>query len=352
MSAVNIESPQSFVPEVHTLGDAEVARWNEFVEAYPDATFFHLAEWREVIQRTFGHRAYYFYATENGQVTGILPLMHVRSRLFGNSLSSTPFCVYGGVVATTAASQKALEDEAVRLAEQLKVDFLEFRNRERQQTWDEKSLYVTFRKEISQDHDENMKAIPRKQRAMVRKGIQAGLVSEIDTDTDRFFPAYAESVRNLGTPVFGKRYFQNLKDVFGERCEILIVTHENQTVCAVMNFYFRDEVLPYYGGGGHIARNYKGNDFMYWEVMRRAAERGVRIFDYGRSKEGTGSYSFKKNWGFEPVPLHYQYHLVKAAAIPDVNPMNPKYRYFIEGWKRLPVGIANRMGPLLARSLG
>lgn len=352
MSAVNIEHPGSLQPEIRRLEDADVKRWNHFVEDTPRATFFHLAEWREVIRRSFGHDAYYLYATEGDQVTGVLPLIHVRSRLFGNSLSSTPFCVYGGVVASTAASQAALEREAVRLAKDLRVDYLEFRNVERQQSWEEKSLYVTFRKEISQDHEENMKAIPRKQRAMVRKGINAGLVSEIDEHIDRFFPAYAESVRNLGTPVFGRRYFSNLKEIFGERCEILTVTHEKQIVCAVMNFYFRDEVLPYYGGGGHIARNYKGNDFMYWEVMRRAAERGVRIFDYGRSKEGTGSYSFKKNWGFEPVPLHYQYHLVKADSIPDVNPMNPKYRLFIEGWKRLPVGIANQMGPLLARSLG
>ncbi len=152
--------------------------------------------------------------------------------------------------------------------------------------------------------------------------------------------------------MFSRKYFEILK-YFADRCEILTVTHEGKkVVCAVMNFYFRNEVLPYYGGGGEGARDLKGNDFMYWEVMRRAAERGLGIFDYGRSKVGTGSFHFKKNWGFEPIPLHYQYHLVNARSIPDVNPMNPKYKLFIDAWKRLPLPIANRIGPILSRNLG
>lgn len=339
-------------PAIHSLNGAGRAAWNRFVEQCPSATFFHLAEWQEVIERAFGHKTFYLYALEGEQITGVLPLVQVRSRLFGHSLSSTPFCVYGGIVATTDAAQLALERRATELAQELKVDYLEMRNGQRQQDWPEKSLYVTFRKSISADHDENMKAIPRKQRAMVRKGIKAGLVSEIDNNIDRFFPAYAESVRNLGTPVFSRRYFETLQDVFGDRCEILTVLHGQEVVCAVMNFYFREEVLPYYGGGGMLAREFKGNDFMYWEVMRRAADRGFRIFDYGRSKEGTGSYHFKKNWGFEPVPLHYQYYLVKARDLPNVNPTNPKYRLFIDVWKRLPLSFANRLGPMLSRSLG
>ncbi len=341
-------------PKVRELQQTEAAtlEWNTFVARSSAATFFHLCEWREVIQRAFGHRAHFLYATQDEQITGVLPLVHVRSMLFGTSLSSMPFCVYGGIVADNDESRLALESEAVRLAKELNVDYLELRNRERVQDWPEKSLYVTFRKTIFGDTDENMKAIPRKQRAMVRKGIKAGLVSEIDTDIDRFFPAYAESVRNLGTPVFSRKYFAILKQIFGDRCEVLTVLHQGQVVCAVMNFYFRDEVLPYYGGGGDLARDLKGNDFMYWEVMRRAAERGLGVFDYGRSKVGTGSFHFKKNWGFEPTALHYQYHLIKAESIPEVNPMNPKYKLFIDAWKRLPLPIANRVGPILSRNLG
>ncbi len=156
----------------------------------------------------------------------------------------------------------------------------------------------------------------------------------------------------LGTPVFSRRLFTVLRDEFGDDCRILTITKDGRTVASVMNFYFRDEVLPYYGGGTSEARALKGNDFMYWELMRRSAEEGIRIFDFGRSKQGAGSYSFKKNWGFVPEPLHYEYHLVKAKEVPEVNPNNPKYQMFIKLWRKLPLGMTQWLGPHIVRNLG
>jgi FemAB-related protein (PEP-CTERM system-associated) len=178
------------------------------------------------------------------------------------------------------------------------------------------------------------------------------LISVIDTDIERFFLAYSESVRNLGTPVFPKYYFKILKAVFGDRCEVLTILHERHPVSSVMSFYFRNQVLPYYGGGSTAARDSKANDFMYWELMRRASERGVQVFDYGRSKINTGSYHFKTHWGFEPKPLHYEYKLVKANKVPEKNPLNPRYRFFVEAWRRLPVPLTRVVGPWIARNLG
>ena len=214
-----------------------------------------------------------------------------------------------------------------------------------------KKLYVSFRKELIPDVEKNFLAIPRKQRAMVRKGIGAGLTSVIDRNIDRIYRAYSESVRNLGTPVFSKKYFQTLKDVFADQCEVLTVEHNGQLIASVMSFYFKDEILPYYGGGTVLARELKGNDFMYWEVMRRAVEKGVKIFDYGRSKIGTGSYSFKKNWGFTPEPIFYEFYLVKSSSVPDINPLNPKYQFFIAAWKRLPLAVSQWVGPWLSKDL-
>ena len=187
---------------------------------------------------------------------------------------------------------------------------------------------------------------------MVRKGIKAGLTGEIDTDTQRFFDAYSASVHRLGTPVFSRKYFRLLKEAFGEDCEVLTITLEGKTIASVLSFYFRDEVLPYYGGGADAARAVAGNDFMYWELMRRACERGLKVFDFGRSKCRTGSYDFKKNWGFEAAPLHYEYFLVKDNEVPEINPLNPKYSLFIKAWKRMPLALANRVGPHIVKNLG
>jgi FemAB-related protein (PEP-CTERM system-associated) len=187
---------------------------------------------------------------------------------------------------------------------------------------------------------------------MVRKGIQNGLTSIANRDVRALHPVYAESVRNLGTPVFARRYFQTLMDAFPDCADIVTILDGETAIASVMNFYFRDEVLPYYGGGTAAARQRAGNDFMYWEVMRRGADRGCRLFDFGRSKIGTGAHAFKHNWGFVPEKLYYRYKLAPGASIPDHNPLNPKYRMFIAAWKRLPLPVANLIGPPIVRGLG
>jgi FemAB-related protein (PEP-CTERM system-associated) len=335
------------------LQPADFSRWDEFVSGSPEGTFFHRAGWKPVIERAFGHRATFLYAEADGRIEGVLPLAEVNSLLFGHTLVSLPFCVYGGIAAGTERARRALDEAAVALAEKQRVDHLEYRSfAVRHPEWAHTDLYVTFRKSIDPDVEKNLNEIPRKQRAMVRKGIKAGLKSEIDEGVERFFSAYSHSVHRLGTPVFSKRYFQILREVFGRDCEVLTVTLERGLVASVMSFYFRDEVLPYYGGGTDQAREVAGNDFLYWELMRRACERGLRVFDYGRSKRGTGSFDFKKNWGFEPQPLAYEYRLVKGKRVGEVNPLNPKYRLAIKLWQRMPLSLANRIGPLIARNLG
>ncbi len=292
-------------------------------------------------------------------ITAVLPLMQVRSLMFGHTLISSPFCVYGGPLSVDAESGAALDEYCSRALKQTRASAVEYRFREKPDTdsgdsdWHARDdLYVTFRRPILRDEADNLKSIPRKQRAMVRKGIERGLRSESNCDVATLHAVYAESVRNLGTPVFSRRYFQLLSDTFRDHMDIVTILDGERPVAAVLNFYDRGEVLPYYGGGTAHARAVAANDFMYWEVMRRAAARGSTLFDFGRSKVGTGAFSFKKNWGFSPQPLFHRFRLKPGAAVPDHNPLNPKYRMFIAGWKRLPLPIANRLGPVIVRGVG
>lgn len=330
------------------------SRWDAFVLACPQATFFHRAGWQKVIGEVFRHTTYYLYAEADGAIQGVLPLAHVNSWLFGNSLMGLPFAVYGGVAAENDAAAQMLEEEAQAIAQQLGVDHLELRNvQSRHSDWPTQDLYVTFRREIFPDEEANMLAIPRKQRAMVRKGVKNGLVSQIDAGVDRFFTLYADNVHRHGTPAMPKRYFRALQAEFGPDCEVLTVTApDGRLLSSVLSFYFRDEVLPYYAGDDESARELAANDFKYWELMRRSCARGLKVFDYGRSKQGTGSFAFKKNWGFVAAPLHYEYRLYKRDAIPQNNPSNAKYKLMIETWRRLPIGLANWLGPFIVRNLG
>ncbi len=328
-------------------------RWDRYVRGHAEGTFFHLAGWQEVLHRAFRHPTHYLLAERAGEIAGVLPLGEIRSRLFGHALVSTPFCVYGGIVCDDPEVEDALTLAACELAKQLGVHHLEMRNRTRRHPdWPCRDQYVTFRKEIDPDAEKNLLAIPRKQRAVVRKGIKEGLVAEVDAGVERHYDMYSESLRNLGTPAFSKRYLEVLREVFGDDCEVLTVTHQGSPVASCLSFYFRDEVLPYYGGGRLAARGLGGNDFMYWQIMERAREQGRRLFDFGRSKRGTGSHNFKRFWGFEPEPLYYEYFLVRSRAVPNLSPTNPKFSLAISAWRHLPLAVTRWVGPPIAKYLG
>ena len=340
---------------VRPAREGDAAAWDAFVLALPEATFFHRFGWKWVIEQAFRHRTHFLLAENNGHIEGVLPLAEIKSRLFGHSLVSTPFCVYGGIAAATPEARAMLDARAIQLASELGVGHLEYRDRDvsHDESWPGTDLYVTFRKEIDPDVEKNMLAIPRKQRAMVRKGIKNELRSELEAGVEGFFAVFSDNVHRHGTPALPKRFFALLREVFGDDCEVMLVrAPDGQVVSGVLSFYFRDEILPYYAGDMEAARGLAANDFKYWELMRRACERGLKVFDYGRSKVGTGPYDFKRNWGFEPQPLHYRYKLINSTRVPENNPNNPKYRLFIEAWRRLPLPVANFLGPSIVRNLG
>lgn len=339
---------------VRPMIEADSASWDEFVFAAQGATFFHRAGWRTIFEEIFKLRPHYMLAERAGRIVGVLPLVEQKSLLFGNALIAAPFCVEGGTLAADAEARDALDQAAITLMTKTKASYLEYRSRKASRPdWHVKNdLYATFSRAISADDNANLTAIPRKQRAVLRKALGGSLVGEVDSDPGRLFRVYSQSVRNLGTPMFPRKYFAALRRIFGEDCDITIILDNNEPVSAVMNFYFKGTVMPYYGGGTPAARRSGANDFLYWEVMRRASLRGCHTFDFGRSKANTGAFAFKRNWGFEPQWLEYEYWLRPGTQIPSKNPTNPKYSLLIEAWKRLPLPVANALGPFLIRSLG
>jgi FemAB-related protein (PEP-CTERM system-associated) len=233
-------------------------------------------------------------ATRAGAIEGVLPLFEVRGLLGGRSLVSVPYAVYGGVCATTPDARQALLEAASALARRRGAQYVELRHlTEQGLALPTKTRYVTFSREISARDEDNLEAIPRKQRRMVRQGAKQGLRAEIGQEHfDEFYAIYAESVRNLGSPVFPRRLLAGIVSAFGKDCQILTVHHEERVVAAVLTLFYEDRVLPYYGGARREALRYAVNDFMYWELMRHAAAAGYRVFDFGRSRVGTGTYDF------------------------------------------------------------
>ncbi len=355
---------QQPVPSINALTAADTARWDAYVKAAPAATFCHLTGWLNVIKRTWGHRDHSLYAERQGRIVGVLPLMHVKSPLFGSMLISTPNAVYGGVVADDDVAHRALLEAAARLARELNVDFLELRDTAAMQpVYDEAAyenyhlqdeLYVTFDHPITTDEEALLKTFPRDTRRMIRQGPKHNLSATLERDDralNEFYEVYAISVHHLGTPVFPKRLFAEFLREFPNECDILSIRQEGRSAGAVMSFYFRDAVMPYYAGAyGEFYRT-GINNFMYAELMKRAAERGYTRFDFGRSKRGTGAFEFKRGWGMREHILPYRTLLVRAQQPPNLNPTNPKYKLMIETWKRLPLAVTKLIGPPLVKYL-
>jgi FemAB-related protein (PEP-CTERM system-associated) len=339
--------------------------WDEFVIGHPSGTFFHLLAWREILRKSFSYEPVYLWIRDSsGRIRGLLPLFLVKSMLFGRSLVAMPVGVYGGPLASDEESYRMLLQQATELAKERHVRYLEIRGNPYADApiaphvdgdssrWSRKDLYVTFKGQIDSTDEANLARIPRKQRRMVRQGDKHGLKAIFDNGRLReFYDVYAESVRNLGTPVYGYSYFENLVSSFGDQCRILLVEHHEKIIAAVLSFFYREQVLPYYGGALKDYFHLAPNDFMYWELMRYAGAKGCKIFDFGRSKEGTGPYNFKRHWGFEPMALPYWYYAPNGQALPDTSPLNPKLQWAIRIWRGLPLAITNSLGPHIVRHI-
>jgi FemAB-related protein (PEP-CTERM system-associated) len=328
--------------------------WDDYVRAHPEGSFFHLSAWREVVSTVFGHAVYPLSTHAGGALKALAPLVEVRSRLFGHALIANAFCVGGGPLASDEAAMADILDRAEHLGRKLGVDYVELRDTPAAgpQWLAKDDLYAGFARSIAPEEDACLKQIPRRQRAVVRKALERGFSVTPDPTPEAFYPLYARTMRDHGTPALPRRYFEALQKAFGEDCEILTVRDGDRPISSVLSYYFEGRVLPYYTGSHPDARGVGSNDLMYWSLMRRALERGCTVFDFGRSKVGTGPHAFKRNWGFEPRPITHQYRLLGRDALPNVNPTNPRYAAFIQVWRQLPMPIANGVAPLLSRSLG
>ena len=331
---------------VRRAGAEDRARIAAFVRAHPDATPFHLPEWGEAVARGCGQRGVTLLAERgDGSLGGVLPLTHVRSPLFGQALVSCGFAVDGGAL----GEAEALASGARALAEAIDCPSVELRGGAAPAGWAvDADTYLGFARDLAADDDAELTAIPRKQRAEVRKALAAELTVEVGRDVDTHHAVYAESVRNLGTPVFPRALFRAVLDTMD--ADVLTVRHRGTAVASVLSLYWRGTVYPYWGGGTLAARGLRANDRMYFALMAHARARGCTRFDFGRSKAGTGAAAFKRNWGFEGRPLAYaQWSAGEARA---VNPLNPKYALMVRMWQRLPLPIANIVGPWISRGLG
>jgi FemAB-related protein (PEP-CTERM system-associated) len=332
----------------------EVERIEAFVREH-GGNLFQRPRWLMAVERGTGQRALGLVTETMGAVTGWLPLTAVRSFLFGKALISSGFGVGGGILADGENSEKLLADAAENFAVDNGFASIELRGGNSPAGWNEVcDKHSGFERELAADDEAELLAIPRKARAEVRKSLKNDLTVRVgrgSADLAAHYAVYSESVRNLGTPVFPRSLFCAMLDAFPKSSDILTIEKGGAPIASVLSFYHSGGVMPFWGGGTFAARHERANELMYYELMLHARKHGMARFDFGRSKTGSGPYHFKKNWGFEPQPLRYSIWTAPGAKPRDIDPTGAGYARKVELWKKLPLPIANAIGPIIARGL-
>jgi FemAB-related protein (PEP-CTERM system-associated) len=335
---------------------SDAARWEAFVARHPQSTAYHGWAWRSVFENTFGWSAFYLIAEQDGEVCGVLPLIWQRNWPVTSVLVSMPHMKGGGLLSDSVEAAEALLTGAQQLALQLKVDCVELRHSlliEPCMTLPARTDKVTFVLGLERDEEKMLKALDKKARNMVRKSMTHGLTVEFDTENclDEFYTIFCQNMRELGSPVYGKTFFSEIRQAFPKNIHICLVRHRGKTIAGALLSGFGNTIEAIWASSLYKYLDLKPNMFMYWSMFRFASERGYEVFDFGRCSIGSGTYRFKMQWGAQEVPMYWHQWRPDGASISQPNGTSSVYRFAAWMWQRMPLGVTNTVGPQLIKYL-
>jgi serine/alanine adding enzyme len=336
---------------VRICGEGDALAWDRFVAGQPSATGYHEWGWRAVLAGTFNHEAIYLAAWHAHDIVGVLPLIRIHSRLFGDSLTSLPFVNYGGVLAASDRVAQELLAAAAAIAADRRCAHVELRHVERRfADAPFKHHKVAMRLPLQPDMWERL---DRKVRNQIRKGQKSSLIVEEGGAEllDAFYGVFARNMRDLGTPVYSRRFFARVLDAFPDRTAIHVVRLGSQPVAAGITFRTGTTVEVPWASSVRDFNILCPNHVLYWGVIESAVKRGCQVLDFGRSTPNEGTYRFKEQWGAAPLPLHWEYWLRSGTALPNTSPSNPKFRWAMRMWQQLPLPVASAIGPRIVRAI-
>jgi len=342
--------------EIRLFNEEDRERWDQYVIRSNSTACYHLIGWKNVIERSFGHKTYYLSARNTkGEVIGILPLVHLKSILFGNYMVSLPYFNYGGICVDDEESFDLLLKEAVDLATKGNAAHIELRHAQKGcNGLPAKVTKVSMRLELPEKADALWNAFPSKLRSQIRKPIKEGMYSKIGKreELESFYEVFSNNMRDLGTPVYAKKFFGNILEEFDESAWICTVyTRENKPAASGLLVGFKKRLEIPWASSLRIYNPHSPNMFLYWSCLEFACAKGYKVFDFGRSTPGEGTYKFKEQWGAKPVQLYWHYWIRNGSSLPELNPDNPKYKRAIDIWKKLPVRLTRWIGPSLVKNL-
>lgn len=350
--SVFVAAPSS----VRMLKEGEESLWDDYVARNNAGSIYHLSAWRYLIERLFRHESHYVYAADEGdRVTGVLPLVRLRSLLFGDYLVSMPYFNYGGAIADSPRIEQLLMERAARIAADAGCSHIEFRDTvARPASWPVRTDKVGMELILPSDVNDLWSSLGSKLRSQIKRPQREAGIEVVHGGHDllgEFYQVFARNMRDLGTPVYAVAMFREILQTFPKTASIVVVRFNNRPAAAAFLIGYKDRIeIPWAASVKELNR-FGFNMLLYWEVLKKAVEQRYAIFDFGRSTRDGGTYKFKKQWGAQERPLYWHYWLAPGKAIPNLTPKNPKYNFAIGVWKKLPVFVTNRLGPWLVGNL-
>ncbi len=332
----------------------DAARWDAYVTQHPQASAYHPYCIRQVIEQSFGHNTHYLIAeSADGTVVGVLPLVQLNSKLFGNYVVSLPFFNYGGVLADTTDIEEKLFEAAAQWAKHIGAKHTELRHIHERNIQPVKQDKITMLLALPNQVETLWSDIGTKVRAQIKKTDEHKPTHRIGHKEllNDFYHVFAINMRDLGTPVYSKQWFANLLDALPNSSWIVVAYIDGKPAAASFLIGWRDTLEIPWASSLRKYNHTNVNMYMYWQVLSHAIGQGYAFFDFGRSSKDANTYRFKKQWGATPHPLYWHYQLAEGDSLPELNPNNPKYRLMIAAWQRLPVFVSKLIGPQIVKNL-
>ena len=339
--------------------NAHSMKWDHYVAHKDNASIYHFWEFKRIVQASFGHKTIYLAAFDsNNKICGVLPAIEMNSRLFGHFIVSLPFFTYGAALADNETVENELYGSLIDYAKQENIQHIELRAMHKKKKLQEsapcKDSKVSMVRALSDSSEQLWSDIGTKVRAQIKKAQRYELdmkfgKAELIND---FYAVFSTNMRDLGTPVYSKRFFSELMtSKLHKQFDIGVVYFKNKPVACCFLMTHQDMMEIPWASTLQSSNDMNTNMFMYWEILKKATQKGCHFFDFGRSSKDASTYRFKKQWGAQPQQLYWYYWLPDGESLPELNPNNPKYKLLISVWQRLPVWVSQLIGPSVVKYL-
>jgi len=327
-------------------------KWDAYVDASAQGNLYHSSKFLKNLEDSFGYQGVFIWAEEDGEIVGVLPLMSVPSLMSKSPrLIGLPASTCSGAIGKSAEAVQSMLDLGSKLTRDLNAKYLELRQQiQAGSTLITKDSYVTFIYNLENGSGELWDALNRKTRGSIRKAEKSGLEIEVDSgDLSTFYNLYIRRLRDLGSPPYPLSFFRKLMKEFGDSVKISLVKKGDRIIASCFSIIYKDTIHAMLAGADRRHLSLNPYSLMYWKIIESAASQGVKYFDFGRSRLGTGSYDFKKNWGFPSTQLYYQYYLGSAQKHPQLESGSILTRTFQITWRLLPLPVVAWLGPKIRK---